>query len=134
VSQVLGTRRARIHHDLQAGEARAVVQFNERKALRVTTGADPAIDDQRFLRFGRCQNVFDECAHEDSIACCGRILRRTAERGSGTGVPPVRVVHSTHGETPVPLQIQRVYRFRRAAAHRAALRKIVAAHDASDRY
>ena len=29
VSQVLRTRRARIHHDLQAGEARAVVEFKE---------------------------------------------------------------------------------------------------------
>ena len=81
MGEILGPRRARIHHDLQVREAGAIVQFEKGKTLRIAPGANPALDDQRFLRFGRRQNVFNEYAHEGLIACCAQKPRRPAEPG-----------------------------------------------------
>ena len=63
LGEVFGAGRAGVHDHLQVGEAGAVVQFEEREALGVAPGADPALDRDGVLRFRGRQDVFNQCAH-----------------------------------------------------------------------
>ena len=55
--------RAGVHDHLEVGEAGAVVEFEEGKALGVAPRADPAFDGDGVLRLGGGEDVFNQCAH-----------------------------------------------------------------------
>ena len=56
----LGAGHAGVDHDLEVGQAGAVVEFEEGKALGVAPGADPAGDVEIVTGFLAAENVLDE--------------------------------------------------------------------------